>query len=181
MAKTMSDVPMPGTWPQSGTMADPAAAASSVRASCSSTTSLFPPRSVIPAPAGIAVCHRTCLLIEQGDAPAGFPTGKKIEATGSGELLKDRTDRPEIACSEQVEAVEQMVQIVDRETLPPPRDQGVDFGVGPVETVRETAEEIRHSQFSLCPAEVAGRVDQAGLAAWTGPAVARPKGSASQA
>src|SRR3972149_7025393 len=74
-----------------------------------------------------------------------------------------------------------MVQIVDREPLPPPRHRGVDFGGGPVETVREPAEEIRHSQFSLCPAEVAGRVDQAGLAAWTGHDVARPKVSVNQA
>src|SRR3990170_3423680 len=74
-----------------------------------------------------------------------------------------------------------MVQIVDRETVSPPRDQGVDLGVGPVEPVRETAEEIRHPQFSFRPTEVAGRVDQAGLAAWTDQDVARPKVSVDQA
>ena len=45
---------MPGTWPQSGIMAMPAASASGERASCSRTRSVLPPRSVMLARASMA-------------------------------------------------------------------------------------------------------------------------------
>ncbi len=54
MAYTISEVPMPGTWPQSGTMQAPEAAAFGDRSSWAQTTSLLPPRSVIPQPQAMA-------------------------------------------------------------------------------------------------------------------------------
>src|SRR3990172_3685078 len=108
-------------------------------------------------------------------SPCGVSTQWKSRRTGSGELLQHRTDRPEITHPEQVEVVEQMVQIVDWETLSPTGDQGTGFGVSLIKAVRETSEELRHPQFGFRPTEVAGRGDQARLTPGAGPNVAPPQ------
>src|SRR3990172_9227635 len=113
-------------------------------------------------------------------SPCGVSTQWKSRRTGSGELLQYRTDRPEITHPEQVEVVEQMVQIVDWETLSPTADQGTGFCVSLIKAVRETSEELRLPQFGFRPTEVAGRVDQARLTAWSGQDVARPQVSVNQ-
>ena len=106
--------------------------------------------------------------------------GKLFFPRPLGVLLQDRHAFAEIADTEEIEVVEQMVEPIDGESLLGAGRQRVHLGIPIVEPLAHAAKESEHSELGFPISVIACGIDQHGAPAFVRKVVAAPKVSVQQ-